>query len=398
MVKFGVRVMLLFVLAFLLSFISCKSIEEKGAKSSDEIFIAGGEMREAQNMLRLDDFRQFETAELHFLTLRFRDREDVFVAGWLAQLYIAWAEQLRSEINLLRWKLTASEIAEKPEDKSAVFALIDYRMVQLKEVEESAHSLGNVLVIYNPDTYIGHRVMADYYRVMGDREKMEEQLMKVRKLNPDSVGLLFIQGAAKAQFDQDYEGAIAFYDQALERDPMFVKSLVYKGYALHELGREDEAKLVMQQVLQKSPKHPGAQAFLSAEAYISSLSEEGRERLKAIGPGYQWTPKPQIVTWAAGWKHDKPELKYRITGLPDTSLDVKVVLNLVAEGGVVLVSMEKAFPLQSGKFYNGNQVFHEFEEEGSAKYDVIIQLLVRAPGAEDYATLDVRQAEVPKKK
>ena len=37
-----------------------------------------------------------------------------------------------------------------------------------------------------------------------------------------------------------YEEALVFYNQALQKDPMFVNALINKGVALAELGRSKE--------------------------------------------------------------------------------------------------------------------------------------------------------------
>jgi tetratricopeptide (TPR) repeat protein len=267
------------VLLALVFFASACSASRMQAGNTLMIVQGGGNWDAARHMLKLDDFRKFENAELHFLMLRVKDRENVELAGWFAQLYVAWAEQLQSELNLLRIKLAAAAAKGDENERLAVWRLIDFRGAQLAEIRDSARLLCNVLVTYYANDYISHRVMADYYRLMGDRSSMQAELEQVRRLNPDSVGLLFIEGAALAQFVKDYERAIAFYDQALKKDPEFVKALYFKGLAQYKLGCLDEARQTMSAVLAASPGHPGAKRFFSVDAYLSEVKAEAMTRL-----------------------------------------------------------------------------------------------------------------------
>jgi tetratricopeptide (TPR) repeat protein len=235
-------------------------------------------LEQAQSMLKLDNYRRFDDAESSFLALRHENPKDPVVTGWLAQLYVAWAEQLQSEIDLLGEKNEASHTASRPDDQEAIKALIERKTERRDHALESATALAKQLMIHNPDNYIGFRVMADYHRVSGAREQMDALLEKVAELNPDSNGLLFVRGAAKAQFDKDYDGAIELYDQAIANDPMFIKALYFKGLALHAKGEEQSAREVFSNVLSKSPDHPGSLSFAAVKMYLSTLTTEARRQ------------------------------------------------------------------------------------------------------------------------
>lgn len=256
-------------------------MEEKSVAASEkereEIQLPADLLEKAKLMLRIDDYRYFEKAETDFLTLRFKNPDDAEVNGWLAQTYAAWGEQINHEMAMMLKQAMVSEAARKIKKIKALSAIMNHRRAQLFYVNESAKALAQSLIDAKPDNYIGYRVMADYYRIEGDRAKMNEYLTQVERLNPDSVGLLFVRGAEQAKFDKNYEGAVLIYDQVLDKDPMFVKALFFKALALKELGKAEEAKAAMDEVLKKSPKHPGVLAYRSMEQYLEELNEEAED-------------------------------------------------------------------------------------------------------------------------
>ena len=254
----------------------------------------------AKHMVRMDNFREFDRAEFQFLALRVFKTEDVQLSGWLAQLYICWAEQLKSEVDFMRLKMAALRAADNEKELAALSNMVNYRLVQLDEVLESARRLSNTLRRYYPKEYITHRVLADYYRVMGDFEQATDQVMLVKALNPDSVGLRFLQGALKAQKDKDFIKAIEDYDQAIKLDPLFIKAIYFKALAYHEMGHKEKAKEAMLEVLKNSPEHPGARAFLAADDYLKTLTTEAMKNLKyARSERIQQPKEPHLIYWLA---------------------------------------------------------------------------------------------------
>lgn len=75
-----------------------------------------------------------------------------------------------------------------------------------------------------PDSYLGYRVAADYYRLVDDWDAFAETIAKIKERNPDSNGLRFLQGVAAALGQRDRMSADAFYRDALEHDPNFVRA------------------------------------------------------------------------------------------------------------------------------------------------------------------------------
>ena len=234
----------------------------------------------------LANFREFEKAEEHFKVLIIANGQDEHVTGWLAQLYVAWAEQLRIEVNALEAyldSLGAEALEQTNGDAACIRDLVDQRRRQMIRVLDNAATLGESLIQHRYDDYLCHRVMADYYRVQKQRKLMDKELAEVERLRPESNGLKFIRGAALAQFDGDYDSAIIYYYKALAEEPMFVKSLYFVGLAYHECGRIYDAKRTMHQVLEKSPGHPGARIYLDPKGYIADLvTEAGLDSLEEL--------------------------------------------------------------------------------------------------------------------
>ena len=353
-------------------------------------------LEEAKTMLRLDDYQAFEKAEFRFLALRFWRKEDVQIAGWLAQLYVAWAEQLKNEVDFLRLKSAASKAMERRTDWNALSTLVDYRLNKLAEVEEQARQTCNMLITYHGSDYISHRVMADYYRMMEDREPMNDQLMMLRKQNPDSVGLAFLEGAAVAQFDHDYMGALAHYDRALKMDPRFTKALYFKGLAQHYMGDATAAVATMKGVLELSPQHPGARAYLSAAAYLADLSDEARKRLSvAQAASVEPSGHPKLIYWVGQWVEDSPRLSWRLSGPPQAATQVKMTVSLVENGDNVLDTKEKIVELKSNGFLGGTETFSLDKRRKDAFYHLIVHLASRENGQGEYSTISIQKAELP---
>jgi len=352
----------------------------------------------AKQMLRMDDFREFEKAEFRFLAVRLWRAQDAEIAGWLAQLYVAWVEQLKSEIDFLRLKVAASKVARQKDDFNALMALIDYRLMKLAEVEESARLLCNSMLTYFPEHYMSHRVMADYYRVMEDGEKAELKLATVEKLNPDSVGLLFITGALKMQVKQDYIGSIKYFDEALQKDPDFLKAQYFKGIAFHRMGRPDFAAQAMRKVLSQSPNHPGAKAYLAAEAYIKTLTEEAKEQLKVAQVQWANAPKkPKLVYWVGEWIDGHPAISYRIAAPSEAAGDAKILISLIhGETEQVLETTENSMPLTPNSFKSGNYNFKTIPGEGTPY--ILLQVQAKLQGEANFTTISIQKAPLPEKR
>lgn len=364
--------------------------EEVITSEHDELLIA------AQRMVRSDDYREFERAEFRLVALRIWRSEDVTIATWLAQLYVAWAEQLKNEISFLRLKGAAARIQNSEEDSRAVETLVDYRLAKLAEVEEKARTLCNMLRTYYPSHYTSHRVMADYFRVLGDREKMDTHLVIVEQLNPESGGYLFLKGAVLAEYEADYIQAVEYYDRAIKKDPEFVKAHYFKALAFHEMGRMDEARALMEDVLVRSPGHPGAKAYLAAESYLAKLTQEVKQQIANVNKDLQTkTTEPHLVYWVTQWANDLPNLLYRLGGATEFETDVRVRISLVLNEDQVIQTYEQNHIIPAGAFRSFSQTFLMPVITRTDTLDVVVQVLSRGPGDTEHHAVCTRQVRIP---
>jgi len=91
-----------------------------------------------------------------------------------------------------------------------------------------------------------------------------------------------------AQETGDYAGAVAAYDRALAVDPSDVDVKVDRASALLELGKPDEAKSALEEVIAESPDHPRANLFLGIANYRTGEYQDAIDRLdraKELDPG-----------------------------------------------------------------------------------------------------------------
>lgn len=382
----------------LASLVSCATSPDKKAETEDQdqrsIFTLGGGVDQAKKMLYLDDFQQFQKSEMHFVALRLKHRDDTKIQGLLTQIYVAWSEQLKSEIEFLKWRLGSPESPGDEKFRKTIMVLIDYKQNLAAGVDERARKLGDELITMNPDTYVGHRAMADYYRIIGDRKKMTLELAEVRKLNPKSNGMIFIEGAAKAQFDKDYDGAIATFDRAITNDPKFVKAIFQKGLALHNSRRYDEAKTVMKEVLEKSPAHPGALALVATDKYVKSLTKVAEKGLASTAIE-QPTRLVRLTSWAASRVDGKPKLVYQVSGLKESDVEVKVLFSIVTKSGGTLGMSEQKHLIAANSDVNGELILQQPLDQRDASLEMIIQLSMKNAGEEDFNTIDVKKVPLP---
>lgn len=376
----------------------CKTSPKAGDSDHSSKASVESTLDAAKRMLKLDDYHEFEKAEFRFIAVRIWRMADVEVAGWLAQLYVAWADQLKSEISFLRLQYKAACEYCKEDEQKSLKSLVDYRAAKLEEVEENARLLCNMLRAYYPNHYLTHRVMADYFRIMGDHEKAEDRLLIVEDLNPGSVGLIFLKGAMMADFDKSYISAVAFYDKALERDPDFIKALYFKAMAYVKMGNDKLAKESMKEVLAKSPNHPGAKAYLSAESYVEQLKDtELKSKLKnaQIEEEVITTSEPHLIYWVGDWDQDFPRLLYRIAAPTENAAEVKVILSLVVNGDKVVQTFEQLDNLQPKTFKTVTQNFYPPQKRSWDTFEILIQLTAREPGEDEYTPISARRATLP---
>lgn len=103
-----------------------------------------------------------------------------------------------------------------------------------------------------PDNYLGYRVAADYYRMGRQWPKFETMISALTNTNPDSNGLIFLQGVAAYQHDNDRDAASGYFRKALERDPAFTRARVHLLMIQPDL---DRTWRELQNLKQANPDH-----------------------------------------------------------------------------------------------------------------------------------------------
>lgn len=76
----------------------------------------------------------------------------------------------------------------------------------------------------HPDSYLGYRLAADYYRTVRDWTRFDAMMAKIEALNPKSNGLVFLKGTAAHSRDRDLAAADRWFRQALATDPGFLRA------------------------------------------------------------------------------------------------------------------------------------------------------------------------------
>ena len=77
------------------------------------------------------------------------------------------------------------------------------------------------------DSYLVHRVAADYYRMTGNWAGFDQATAEVERLNPASVGLIFARAQEALLRFGDIDKSRDLLKQALLRDPEFARARVH---------------------------------------------------------------------------------------------------------------------------------------------------------------------------
>ncbi|MBI5529836.1 MAG: hypothetical protein HY897_26225 [Deltaproteobacteria bacterium] len=176
-----------------------------------------------------------KSAEVRALTLR----AQIELAWGEAQLILA--ETFMGATKHLRGQLSAMEV------KEASGGLDDVEKDKLNELRKyigqttataealsklaaehvaAGAKLSREVIEKKPSEYYGYRVAADFYRLRQDWGKFDEMVKKIEETNPNSNGLVFLQGVSAAQREGNIPKAIDFFKKALERDAKFVRAQV----------------------------------------------------------------------------------------------------------------------------------------------------------------------------
>jgi predicted Zn finger-like uncharacterized protein len=121
----------------------------------------------------------------------------------------------------------------------------------------------------DPKAFAPKRALADYLRVMsGDRAHLEEPLAEAASLNENDPGLLYVDGASLASDPAMLEAAAGKLQMAIDLQhkagkPDFLRARCKLAEVLIGLGKQEEAKIQIDQILRENPKHEEASQLLA---------------------------------------------------------------------------------------------------------------------------------------
>jgi tetratricopeptide (TPR) repeat protein len=114
-------------------------------------------------------------------------------------------------------------------------------------------SLAERIMAEHPDSYLGYRVAADYFRIQRDWSRFGRLLEQIEDKNPDSNGLVFLRGMRAYEERRDPIGAIEFFKEALRRDPKFARA---QAQIVHIRSRKGPAHDDLATLERVNPHHP----------------------------------------------------------------------------------------------------------------------------------------------
>ncbi|GAB4292621.1 MAG: hypothetical protein Kow0090_06600 [Myxococcota bacterium] len=259
----------------------------------------------ASDALRTDDYKNYPDAERKLLQLAERYPNEPLVISWLAQLYLAWGDALGTETGILEPKVKeANELltklteemgktkegkkrqaleaafAETKKKYDEINALYEFRRSEAAKKKNDGFEWSKRGIKAKSAHYASYRAIADYYRITRSWDKAEEQLDYVGKARPESAGLRFIKGAIAMERDKNFDKAISWFKEALEKDPKFTKAKYYIGLAQDAKGDKEGAQKTMEEILKTSPSHPGAQVYLKMTTVLDIVKKSLEEALK----------------------------------------------------------------------------------------------------------------------
>lgn len=215
---------------------------------------------EAEQILKLDQVRLFPFA-IEYLG----SQQGADALALRGQIELAWGEAyvlLMELLGMLKRDFAAQRDAlealqsPSPEDQQRLDWLIDNlrymepRMEAFKHVAIDHISKGSQvadqIIADKPESYLGYRLAADYYRTLRDWESFATMVEKIKETNPDSNGLLFLLGAASFQKEADLEAAEGYYRRALTNDPKFVRAQAHLVIIQSEIQRTHEELLALE--------------------------------------------------------------------------------------------------------------------------------------------------------
>ena len=132
------------------------------------------------------------------------------------------------------------------------------------------------------DSYLVHRVAADYYRMTGDWEGFDKATAEVERLNPASVGLIFARAQEALLRFGDIKKTRSLLNQALLRDPEFARARVHLMMLEPNFGRFER------ELVNFARYRPTHQLVVWVQPLLRELSMLSRRGMQSLdGGGFQ---------------------------------------------------------------------------------------------------------------
>jgi tetratricopeptide (TPR) repeat protein len=152
----------------------------------------------------------------------------------LSELYLNAASALRASLRTLETRGLLDIFQKEDTDR---IEQIKKTVAQCEQIAEAltitaaehvaaGSKLSKAVIAKSPSEYIGYRLAADYYRMRQDWENFDVAVAKIEETKPDSIGLVFLKGAAALQRDGDEAKAVSLFQDALQKDPAFTRAQV----------------------------------------------------------------------------------------------------------------------------------------------------------------------------
>lgn len=145
-----------------------------------------------------------------------------------------------------------------------------FKTLAMEHITAGAKSAHAVIAAI-PDSYLGYRVAADYYRMGRDWESFNTMTDKIRATNEDSNGLVFLLATEAYQRRGDTAEAEVLFNKALATDPQFVRAQA------HLLLMQEAPQKLYQQLLALEKINPDHQLVHWAGPAIRQAFEQWQQ-------------------------------------------------------------------------------------------------------------------------
>jgi hypothetical protein len=139
-----------------------------------------------------------------------------------ARLQLAWGEDQWTLAAILAHELGGASDRARAEIGGVRAALLREGDAHITE----GMRLARELIARAPADYAGHRAAADYYRIVGDWRRFDNEMVRIERLSQSSSGYPLLGGEEQLARYHDRVHAEEFFRLALARDPTLARAAV----------------------------------------------------------------------------------------------------------------------------------------------------------------------------